>query len=435
MRWWIRLLLGGGVLVAVPVYAAPAAQSGESKQAATPAAPATTQPVSPEVRAVLEKVKSAYGNLEAMKVAGTLSSRLTIQDEARNIERKFSGSFQSPNKFRHQFADDLVIGSTGEKTYAHDKIGNSYLLADAPASKAPASDLPRPIAEMLQTQNPSLLLALEQDPLTHLMTMGSGLKKIPDVKVGDASYTALSTGYPGGVEVVLLFDPKTHLLRRMTATMPKGAGGADAASGGVQVHDMVLDYTNTDASPKFDAAHFAWNPPEGATDIASARPKVEQMAQQNLVGQSAPNFKLDTLKGGSVSLSDFKGQTVLLDFWASWCPPCVESLPHLGRLYGQQQDGVKVLAINLMEDKAQVASFAKAQNINIPILLDSSGDVARKYDVSSIPQTVLIGPDGQVKKVFVGFGPDMYSQLNEAIAQLKQDNGAAAKPAAAKTKE
>ena len=436
MRWWIRLLLGGTALVAVPVYAAPAAQSADAKQPAASPSPATTQAVPPEVRTVLEDVKQAYSKLDALKVTGTVSSDLTISGQAQKIERKFSGSFQAPNKFRHQFADDLVMGSTGEKAYAHDKIGNSYLLADAPAPRSPARDLPRPIPEMLQTQNPSLLLALEQDPLSNLIASGGGLRKVDDVKIGDTSYTALGTTYPGGAEVTLLFDPKTHLLRRMTAKMPKGAAGGPAADGPVQVHNMVLDYANTETSPKFDASHFAWNPPEGATDIAAARPKVEQAAAQTLVGQSAPDFKLKSLKGEPVALSDFKGQTVLLDFWASWCPPCVESLPHLGRLYGQKQDGVKVLAINLMEDKAQVETFAKMQNINIPILLDESGDVAQKYHVSSIPQTVLIGPDGQVKKVFVGLGPDMYAQLNDAIQQLKPQGGSgAATPAAGKTKE
>jgi peroxiredoxin len=440
MPWWIRLLISAGVLVAVPVYAAPAAQPAGPKEAKrTPAAsPATTQAVAPEVRAVLEKVRAAYGGLDALKVSGTLASNLTIQGKPQKLERKFSGSFQAPNKFRHQFADDLVIGSTGEMTYAHDRIGNSYLLADAPAPAAPVRDLPRPLPEMLQTQNPSLLLALDRDPLANLTAMGSTLEKLPDAKVGDTSYTALGTTYPGGVRVTLLFDPKTHLLRRMTATMPKeAAADGPAATGAVQVENVVLDYTTIDTSPTFDTAHFAWSPPEGATDVAAARPKIEQMAAQKLVGQSAPDFKLTNLKGETVSLSDLKGQTILLDFWASWCPPCVESLPHLGRLYGQKQDGVKVLAINLMEDKGQVDAFAKAHNIDVPILLDQSGEVAKKYNVGPIPQTVLVGPDGQVKRVFVGLGPDMYAQLNDAIEQIKGggdgSGSTGAAPAAAKT--
>jgi thiol-disulfide isomerase/thioredoxin len=131
-------------------------------------------------------------------------------------------------------------------------------------------------------------------------------------------------------------------------------------------------------------------------------------------------------------LSDLTGQIVVLDFWASWCPPCVESLPRLGRLYGKEQDSVQVLAINLMEDRSEVTSFAASQNVQVPIRLDTSGEVAQKYNVGAIPQTVLIGPDGQIEKVFVGLGPDMYAHLAQEIQRVKE-GGAQAKPAAAKT--
>ncbi len=117
-------------------------------------------------------------------------------------------------------------------------------------------------------------------------------------------------------------------------------------------------------------------------------------------------------------LAELKGQVVVLDFWASWCPPCIESLPHLGKLYQEKQDkGVKVFAVNVAEDKAKVEMFLKSKNVTVPVLLDSKGDAAEKYNVSSLPQTVVIGKDGTVKKVFVGLGADSFEQIRNEIAR------------------
>ena len=330
--------------------------------------------------------------------------------------------------------------------FAHNRADNSYILADAPDAETPVNDLPSPIPQVLSSQNPSLLLALERAPLESLPTLGQNLKKVADHTIEGKPFTRLLATLPGDLNMTVLIDPKTHLLRRI-ALRPANAPATQPADGKdgvaaptptptpppVEMVELVLDYTTVDTSPQFAPEHFAWNPPEGGIDVAAARPRVEQTAAEALVGKAAPDFKLDTLKGKSMSLADAKGQIVLLDFWASWCPPCVESLPHLGRLYGQEQDGVRVLAVNLMEDRNTVQAFATAQRIDVPILLDQAGSVAKKYHVSGIPQTVLIGPDGVVKEVFVGLGPDMYDQLSGAIKALKQGAEGEATVAAAAT--
>ena len=436
--WLIALLLvPAPALVAAQATTRPAGAAGTTRPAGAAAAP----DVPPEVREVLEQVKSAYTKLQAARFDGKMTSDMLLGGKPTSTSVTFSSSFQAPNKFRHQFGDELTLGSTGQKVFAHNRADNSYLLADAPDAKTPVNDLPSPIPQVLSSQNPSLLLALERAPLESLPTLGQNLKKVADHTIEGKPFTRLLATLPGDLNMTVLIDPKTHLLRRIAlrpanppATQPadRKVGGV-AAPAPVEMVQLMLDYTTIDTSPQFAPEHFAWNPPEGATDVATARPRLEQTAAESLVGKAAPDFKLDTLKGGSMSLADAKGQIVLLDFWASWCPPCVESLPHLGRLYGQEQDGVKVLAVNLMEDRNAVQAFATAQRIDVPILLDKTGAVAKKYHVSGIPQTVLIGPDGVVKEVFVGLGPDMYDRLGGAIKALKQGEEGEATVAAAAT--
>jgi peroxiredoxin len=124
------------------------------------------------------------------------------------------------------------------------------------------------------------------------------------------------------------------------------------------------------------------------------------------------------MEAKKVTLSDMKGSVVILDFWATWCGPCVASLPHLNKIYNEfEKDGLKVYALNQREDKQKVAAFIKDKTLTIPVLLDKEGAVAKQYLVTGIPQTVVIGKDGVVKKVIVGFNPDGDQELRDLVAQ------------------
>ncbi|MFC2018761.1 peroxiredoxin family protein [Chloroflexota bacterium] len=109
----------------------------------------------------------------------------------------------------------------------------------------------------------------------------------------------------------------------------------------------------------------------------------------------APDFTLRNLDGEDVSLSDFRGKVVLLNFWASWCSPCVYEMPFLQEAYEEwQDDGLVILGINKGESVAKVERFAEDNGISFPILLDGDEAVSQRYGVRSIPASVLIDKDG-----------------------------------------
>ncbi len=141
--------------------------------------------------------------------------------------------------------------------------------------------------------------------------------------------------------------------------------------------------------------------------------------RSRLIDQPAPDFELNQLDGMPLKLSSLKGRIVVLDFWATWCGPCVASLPkitELGREY--KAADVDVIAVNIEENAAIVKSFLERIKINPVVVLDNDGAVAKKYQASAIPQTVIIDRDGKVKHVFIGGGGATETKIRESLDGL-----------------
>lgn len=140
------------------------------------------------------------------------------------------------------------------------------------------------------------------------------------------------------------------------------------------------------------------------------------------IGKAAPLFEIRTLEGNNLSLSDFRGKVVLIEFWATWCPPCKASIPEIEALKKKFNDNdLVVLGINLDEGsdiKDRVAAFKEAYRITYPIGLDSEGKVSSKYRVSSIPMIYLLDRDLRVARIYTGYTPGMGEKIAKEIKAL-----------------
>ena len=127
--------------------------------------------------------------------------------------------------------------------------------------------------------------------------------------------------------------------------------------------------------------------------------------QEGLVGRIAPNFTLQDLSGNEVNLADFQGKVVLLDFWATWCPPCVQEIPHLVELYEEyKEQGFEMVGISVDRDGIDVVkSFVEQHQVNYPILMDDRSVTQFYGGISSIPTTFLIDREGRIQKKYVGY--------------------------------
>jgi thiol-disulfide isomerase/thioredoxin len=130
-------------------------------------------------------------------------------------------------------------------------------------------------------------------------------------------------------------------------------------------------------------------------------------AQGPGIDKLAPDFELPTLDGQVVSLRDFRGRPVLLNFWASWCGPCRFEMPFLENVYQMRSgEGLVVLAVNLQESPERVREFVESMGISFTVLLASSPEVPLAYNIRSIPTTFFIDKNGIIRDIKIGAFPN-----------------------------
>jgi cytochrome c biogenesis protein CcmG, thiol:disulfide interchange protein DsbE len=156
----------------------------------------------------------------------------------------------------------------------------------------------------------------------------------------------------------------------------------------------------------------AWT---AGTAVWSA-PQVQDEAQQPRPGFYAPDFELLSPEGDVVRLSDLRGQPVILNLWASWCPPCKAEMPALEnvhRHYGA--DGLVVLGVNMtyQDSASRALQFLEEEGLTFPVVMDTDGSVGRRYQMRALPTTFFIARDGRIHSLEVG-GP-----LPEALLRAK----------------
>ena len=148
---------------------------------------------------------------------------------------------------------------------------------------------------------------------------------------------------------------------------------------------------------------FAWR--ELRDDEApSAIIAASEAALQVKVGEPVPDFRLDTPDGATLQLSDFRGQAVVLNFWATWCGPCRAEMPELQSIYEEYADGgaLTVIGVDEMESAEAVTSFAAELEVSFPMALDRDGEVAGVFGLLGLPGTFFIDADGILRDRVLG---------------------------------
>jgi peroxiredoxin len=178
--------------------------------------------------------------------------------------------------------------------------------------------------------------------------------------------------------------------------------------------ELVLtfeDWQETDAAPPEGVItpRTEWKKVEHLAEAVMAAPAPDEAPAGQAAapgeGERAPAFVLDTVGGGTFRLADHKGKVVVLDFWATWCPPCVRGMPTMIKVTGEYAEkGVVFAGVNFAEQPGKVAEFMEERGWEFTSPLDADGQVAESYGVGGIPHSVIIDKKGMIRHVHVGFG-------------------------------
>ncbi|MCP4490863.1 MAG: TlpA family protein disulfide reductase [Gammaproteobacteria bacterium] len=140
------------------------------------------------------------------------------------------------------------------------------------------------------------------------------------------------------------------------------------------------------------------------------------------VSGPAPNFTLKSLSGKNLKLSELAGNVVLINFWASWCGPCLQEMPLLNAIHKKYEPlGFTVLGVNVEEQSDKARTFLADRGVDFPILLDNENQVSKLYDVVAMPTTVVVDRDGNMRFLHKGYKPGDEAQYRKMVKKLVRE--------------
>ena len=146
------------------------------------------------------------------------------------------------------------------------------------------------------------------------------------------------------------------------------------------------------------------------------------LASSGMEGQQAPDFALKSSTGENLRLSEFRGDVVMINFWATWCGPCRQEMPLLDELYARyQRVGFNLLGVNIDDDSRRAMQMIDELGVSFPVLFDARKDVSRLYEVEAMPVTVIVDREGTGRYVHHGYKPGYEDKYLDQIRSLLRE--------------
>ncbi len=368
----------------------------------------------PNAETILDRAREAFTNASSLEVHAVTVTTITGAEFEQTQRSGLVIASEQPDKYRIEprgTAGQTIV-SDGEQTITYVSYNKQY-------TKTPVSSS---FAEALQGSPAAPLAGMNSG-----RAMGSasitGEEEIPVDGAPRRCYVIEIRGSNSGAHspvsggpTRLWVDRETFLILQSITTQhvenwPPNGGAADLTT--------KITVQTAKVNQPLPSDMFAFVPP-ATGKLVNALDFPGRMQKSELAGKAATDFTLRDLSNHDVRLSDLRGKTVLLDFWATWCAPCREEIPLLQKLARENHD-LKVLGIDVGEDAAVVEKFVKDQGIAYQILLAGQNAMLNDYGVHSYPTVLIIDGAGIIRDSLIGYGTASEAQLLAAVT-------AAAKP-------
>ena len=146
------------------------------------------------------------------------------------------------------------------------------------------------------------------------------------------------------------------------------------------------------------------------------------LASSGLEGQTAPDFALKSSTGENLRLSEYRGDVVMINFWATWCGPCRQEMPLLDELYSRyERVGFNLLGVNIDDDSRRAMQMIEELGVSFPVLFDARKEVSKLYEVEAMPVTVLVDREGNVRYVHHGYRPGYEEKYLDQVRSLLRE--------------
>lgn len=380
--------------------------------------------IDPKADEIIHESFNYMRDLKSFRLGISIDVNFTIQGMNQQMNSQYSLALQRPNKFALVLKSGMMgatVVSDGEKLYTSmPMMENKYTVVDAPKT----------LGEITEDTGDGMMESIflgkaffADDPYDKIMADINTLKYLGTEELEGVACHVLGFTQDEMDWKLWLQKGDQPLPRKVVPEMSKmyeQMPGAEDMEMDMEM-EMEILFDSWAVNVDIPDEQFTFVPPEGAELVESFFEEMDfEPETHSLVSQPAPPFKLELLEGGELDISALKGQNiVILDFWATWCGPCVQALPKLIDVAKTYEDrDVVFYAVNLRETPEKVRKFIKSKRFDLRVPLDREGKVGDLYGVQSIPQTVVIGKDGMVQAVHVGFMPGMKEKLSDELDAL-----------------
>ncbi|NCF13824.1 MAG: redoxin domain-containing protein [Gammaproteobacteria bacterium] len=146
------------------------------------------------------------------------------------------------------------------------------------------------------------------------------------------------------------------------------------------------------------------------------------LASSGMEGQPAPDFALKSSTGENLRLSEYRGDVVMINFWATWCGPCRQEMPLLDALYARyERVGFNLLGVNIDDDSRRAMQMIEELGVSFPVLFDARKEVSELYEVNAMPVTVIVDREGNVRYIHQGYKPGYEDKYLDQVRSLLRE--------------